>query len=88
MNKIMIFFTLSCKRATALMEKRSLIRLSVKENIQLKFHTKLCNACSTYQKQSKEIDTLLEKYLCSSEEVIKPALVNLNLRMAILDKIK
>jgi len=57
----------TCKKATELIEKRSILILSWKENIQFKVHTKMCDTCTNYQKQSKEIDVILEKYVHDEE---------------------
>ena len=48
---------LSCLKATELIEKKFHIPLSIKENLQLKIHELMCDACSAYEKQS----TILEK---------------------------
>lgn len=51
---------LSCKKATLLIEKKSILPLSLKENIQLKMHKSMCNACKAYEIQSQKIDTVLK----------------------------
>lgn len=43
---------LSCRDATALMEKRHREEISFAERIQLAVHVTLCAACRRYQKQS------------------------------------
>lgn len=78
---------LSCKRATELIEKKSILGLSWRENVQLKVHTKMCDACSHYQKQSKEIDNLLEKHLHNDDERHAPMLENEQLKKSILHNI-
>lgn len=50
---------LSCKKVTELIEKKSLVGLTWKEKIQFTMHTSMCNACSTYQKQSEFLDEIL-----------------------------
>jgi hypothetical protein len=67
MKKIMYMIMLSCKKATELIEKRALVRLSSKEKIQLHLHKTMCDACTAYQKQSKKIDELLERYIHTSD---------------------
>ena len=57
MSKMM----LSCKKATELIEKQWVVRLSMQENIQLKMHTTMCSACKEYQKQSEIIERVLER---------------------------
>ncbi len=54
---------LSCKKATMLIEKKALFGLSWKENIQLRLHKSMCDACTTYEKQSKLLDKLLHKHI-------------------------
>ncbi|MDP1675550.1 MAG: hypothetical protein Q8L88_01700 [Bacteroidota bacterium] len=56
MNSLMI----SCKKATGLIEKRSVIGLSFAEKFQLHIHTAMCSACTNYQKQSVLIDNMLK----------------------------
>ena len=65
---MMNFIMLSCKKATLLIEKRSIFPLSVKEKIQLKVHTSMCDACSAYIKQSKTIDNALAKWVTENNE--------------------
>ena len=43
---------LSCLKATELIEKKLHFRLSGREKLQLKMHKMMCNACSSYEKQS------------------------------------
>ena len=52
MKKLMHILFLSCFKATELVEKRMHIKLSFKENIQLRIHLLICDACSSYEKQS------------------------------------
>lgn len=62
MKKIIHIFFLSCLKATELIEKKLLFKLSVKEKLQLKMHKLMCEACTKYEKQSiiieKGIETL------------------------------
>ena len=88
MKKLMNYLMLSCKRATELIEKKSILGLSWRENVQLKVHTKMCDACSHYQKQSKEIDTLLEKHIHSADENKVPELENSKLKETILHSLE
>ena len=53
MKKLMNILMLSCKKATELLEKRSVVKLSIKEKIQLKMHTNMCKVCHAYENQSK-----------------------------------
>jgi hypothetical protein len=40
-----------------------LVRLSLKEKVQLGLHKSMCDACSAYEKQSRKIDELLHKHI-------------------------
>lgn len=63
----MYLIMLPCKKATELIEKKSLVGLSFKEKIQLHLHKTMCDACTAYQKQSKKIDELLERHIHTSD---------------------
>lgn len=59
----MNFFMLSCKRVTLLIEKRRIAgQLSLKQRVQLKMHTSLCDACKGYSSQSEIIEKGLQKH--------------------------
>ncbi|HHH50462.1 MAG TPA: hypothetical protein ENK52_05750 [Saprospiraceae bacterium] len=68
MKRIMNFLTCSCKTATKLIEKKSVSILSLKESLQLKFHTLMCNTCNSYEKQSKNIDQALSKWMKNNQK--------------------
>lgn len=63
MKKLMNRLLLSCRKATALVEKKLEVNLNKQEKLQLFMHTRLCQACYTYQKQSKKLDGLLRQQL-------------------------
>ena len=86
MKKLMNYLMLSCKKATELIEKKSVLGLSWKENMQLKVHTKMCDACTNYQKQSKAIDGILEKHV--HDEEATPLLENKQLKENILHSLQ
>lgn len=67
MKKLMNILMLSCKKATMLIEKKSFIRLTFKEKIQLGMHKSMCDACTSYEKQSKKIDEILSKKINSNQ---------------------
>lgn len=56
MTKIMHFLFLSCFKATKLIEKKFHFKLTLREKLQLKMHTMMCDACSMYEKQSEIIE--------------------------------
>lgn len=59
MKRIAHFLMLSCRKATELIEKKSVTRLSVKEKIGLGLHKSICDACTAYEKQSRKLDELM-----------------------------
>ena len=63
----MYLIMLPCKKATELIEKRSLIGLSSKEKIQFHLHKSMCDACTAYEKQTKKINELLERHIHTSD---------------------
>ena len=71
MKKMMNILMLSCKKATELIEKRLIIKLSIIEKIQLKMHTAVCSQCSAYEKQSEIIENSISKIQQASKEKLK-----------------
>jgi len=68
MNGLMSTMMLSCKKATELVEKKSVVELAFTENIQLKMHLMVCSACKQYENQSKIIDLVLGQINKKNEE--------------------
>lgn len=87
MQPLLNTLLLSCKKATALIEKKSVLKLSTREKVMLHVHTSVCDACMYYEKQSKLIDDLLRTHLqdCKPEDV--PQLSNEGLKERIITKI-
>ena len=56
---------LSCRKATGLIEKKLHFSLGPIEKIQLFMHTSMCDACKSYQKESKDMDSLLSDHIHS-----------------------
>ena len=79
---------LSCKRATELMEKKSLVGLSTKDKLRLRLHTSMCDGCSAYQKQSLLIDKLLQHHITDNHLVEAPNIENIALENRIITKLK
>lgn len=52
---------LSCVKATALMEMKEHIPLSMVKTMQLHIHTAMCSGCRNYMKQSRLINALLQR---------------------------
>jgi hypothetical protein len=61
-KRIIHFFVLSCRKASGLIEKGIYFKLSALERIQLRWHLMLCDACTTYKKQSGLLHELLMKH--------------------------
>lgn len=84
MKKLMHMLFLSCLKATELIEKKLLFRLSLSEKIRLEMHKAMCDACSLYEKQSSTIDKAL-----SSSETKEGKVVDLhNFKKEIISKIE
>lgn len=54
-------FTLSCKQATYLIEKRIHVPLSAMEKMRLAVHLFLCKLCSAYNMKAVFLDRLMKK---------------------------
>ena len=63
----MNFLMLSCKKAAGLIEKKLHFPLGPVERFQLMMHKSMCEACRNYEKQSTEMDVLLNKNNKSTE---------------------
>lgn len=87
MKKLMNYLMLSCKKATELIEKRTLVKLSFKEKVQLRLHKSMCDACTAYEKQSRKIDELLHKHIHADRFENKVALNNEPLKEKIINNI-
>lgn len=73
-KKITHLIWLSCKQATELIDKKSIVALSWKDTVQLHWHTAMCTGCKAYQLQSKLIDQVLLKHIkniSKSEPIIE-----------------
>lgn len=51
----------SCCKVTALLDKQLFEKLSLMERVNLFFHTRMCDACSAYEKQTAIIHKALKK---------------------------
>ena len=52
---------LSCKKAAALIDRRSVAPLALTERAQLWMHVNICHGCKAFKHQSDTIDHLLER---------------------------
>lgn len=60
MKKIIHILFLSCLKATELIEKKIHFKLSYKEELQLKVHKMMCNACTSFAEQSEFLEKGIE----------------------------
>ncbi|MEO6960888.1 MAG: hypothetical protein ABIY90_02920 [Puia sp.] len=86
MKKLMNILMLSCRKATELIEKKSLDGLSYKENVQLRMHKSMCDACTAYEKQSKLLDKFLHRHIHTPIEADIPFIENNDLKERIVAK--
>ncbi|MES3018694.1 MAG: hypothetical protein V4721_12980 [Bacteroidota bacterium] len=56
-----------CKNATFLLEKKSDVRLSVKESFELNLHLASCSICRLYQFQTARISVMIKQILSNRE---------------------
>ena len=78
---------LSCKKATELIEKRLLVKLSFKENMQLQAHKSMCSACTTYEKQSKRMDELFQSHNHRKDTMLAGGTINEDLKKKIINSL-
>lgn len=66
-KKITHAVLLSCKKASALIDKKLVMELSWIERTQLHWHTSICDGCKLYEKQSVILNNALLHYLRMNE---------------------
>ena len=59
----------SCKKTTELIDKKFIATLTLKERIQLFFHKSMCKTCTSYEHQSKVIDSAVSNLLHDNSEI-------------------
>lgn len=57
----------SCKKATELIEKKQITRLSLIERVRLNGHLSLCESCSIYSIYSVKMNIMLQSHLQSKQ---------------------
>ncbi len=87
MKRLINFLMLSCKNASALIDKKSLFGLTRKEKVMLIMHVAFCDACAAYEKQSRLIDGILHTYIHSHSEANFPVIENKELQKQIISKL-
>ena len=86
MSKFINILMLSCKKASELIDKQSVIKLSFKEKVLLRMHTSMCDGCNAYQKQSKFLDEFLQNHVQRNESNV-PQIKNNELKQQIISKL-
>ncbi len=81
---------LSCEKATELIEKKKLFKLSRIEKIQLFMHTSVCKYCARYEKQSTLLDDFFKAQIEHEPKIAEKELnIDLSaLKRKINEKIK
>ncbi len=87
MKKIMHIILYPCRKATELIDKRSVMGLSWTEKARLYLHKSLCDACTTYEKHSRLIDRFLHHHVHDKEEANIPHLQNEELKDRIISRL-
>lgn len=78
---------LSCRKATELIEKRNVTKLSMTEKVQLRLHTSMCSGCAAYQKQSTMIDQWLHQHYSLAKPADSTDASNTELKEKIISKL-
>lgn len=58
----------NCKRATFLIEKKLIDRLTLRERIELRIHLYGCSVCRIFEKQSTIINKMVQQLFRSSND--------------------
>lgn len=85
---MMNFLMLSCKKATELIEKKSLFKLTLAEKVQLRMHISVCDACKDFEKQSGMLDTAIRYHYVKRDASEVPQTENKPLKKKIISKLK
>jgi hypothetical protein len=59
----------NCKRATFLVEKKLIDRLTLREKVELRIHLYGCSVCRLFDKQSAIINNMVQQLFRSSNDV-------------------
>lgn len=63
MKSLIQIMLLSCEKASNLIEKEIYTGLNAQEKMQLFLHTRMCDTCKNWQKQSRELDANLQQHI-------------------------
>jgi len=62
---------MSCRKASYIIEKRAVSKITVVEKIQLKFHLAICKLCQKYEKDSAILGKILHRLHLNDNPNIK-----------------
>lgn len=79
---------ISCKKASELLDKKSVLKLSVREKIALKLHLIICEACKRYKKQTRFLDKMLQSHSQIADPDQVPQHTNERLKDKIFTRLK
>lgn len=75
----MNFLFLTCRKASELIEKKSLFRLSMKEKFQLTMHTGMCKTCKKWESQSAQLDNTIKQHIHHQEVIASISSMDLSI---------
>lgn len=61
----------NCHKATFLIEKKKIGKISVKEQLELKYHLAGCSVCRLFEKQSMLIDLIVKRHFSEDAKTFK-----------------
>lgn len=79
---------LSCKKSSELIEKKFFSKLTVIEKIQLMIHTRMCDACKSWEKQSENMDYSLKHHFHSKKNNTTETILSQDIKQSIIKKIE
>jgi hypothetical protein len=59
----------NCKKATFLIEKRMLSKITFREKIELRIHLAGCSVCKVFDRQSKMINTMVRQFFTAPASI-------------------
>lgn len=69
------------------MDKSADVKLTWKQTVQLRMHTKICDGCAAYQKQSHLIEKILTKSIRLDLNELSTVIKNKDLQRRIISKL-
>jgi len=69
MNKEKIAY--NCQKATFLIEKKQSDKITLKEQLELKYHLVGCTVCRLFEQQSELINSVVKKHFFEQTKVFK-----------------